>query len=134
MAEQCKQCGRAFPRRTSAIFCWGCSTERRKIRQATSDRKRPGVFAPIKTATGWACVDCQEALPPATYGGRRVRPALRCAACVQGHGVYLDILSGRQLNRILEQYVVAELHKHSMVARVAGRNPIVSELLGKGAE
>jgi len=34
------------------------------------------------------------------------------------------------VNKVLERHVRSELHKQSLVLRVAGRNPIVSELIG----
>lgn len=94
----CRQCGKSGGRMSTALYCFACIDERRKVRIAPPDRRRQVIARPLQLqGGGWGCVDCETPVNQNEYAGKKRRPPVRCACCAQEHELVLDVLSGRQL-------------------------------------
>lgn len=95
----CQQCGVDIGRRDlRATFCFPCYQLRTRRRICTDARVRNAYLTPLRTDTGFACMDCGlDITPDRNVARKRPRPRLRCTPCAHARRLFLHVLSGSAL-------------------------------------
>lgn len=92
---KCIKCGGEARRcGGQALYCMPCALTARP-RIAAADRVRNCDMKPLRLDGRWCCVECRGPVEQAVYGGRKVRPPVRCRPCAKRRYDQRKAIAGR---------------------------------------